>query len=98
MTTPPAMGEGIRHVLIEYAGQSVRIAVEAITHNRLRAVLTSLGIVFGVGSVISMLAVGTGAKQEVLEQMKLLGANNIIITPVVEQEEGKVEEEPPTGR
>jgi putative ABC transport system permease protein len=40
-----------------------------------------------------MLAVGTGAKQEILEQMKLLGANNIIITPVVEQEEGKVEEE-----
>jgi len=81
-----------------YAGQSVRIALEAITHNRLRAVLTSLGIVFGVGSVISMLAVGTGAKQEVLEQMKLLGANNIIITPTVEQEEGKVEEEPATGK
>ena len=78
--------------------QSVRIALEAITHNRLRAVLTSLGIVFGVGSVISMLAVGTGAKQEVLEQMKLLGANNIIITPTVEQEEGKVEEEPATGK
>jgi putative ABC transport system permease protein len=72
--------------------QSIRLAVEAITHNKLRAMLTSLGIVFGVGSVISMLAVGTGAKQEILEQMKLLGVNNIIITPVVEQEEGKVEE------
>ena len=81
-----------------HVAQSVRIALEAITHNRLRAVLTSLGIVFGVGSVISMLAVGTGAKQEVLEQMKLLGANNIIITPTVEQEEGKVEEEPATGK
>ena len=73
--------------------QSARIALEAITHNKLRAVLTSLGIVFGVASVISMLAVGTGAKQEILEQMKLLGANNIIITPIVEQEEGKVEED-----
>jgi putative ABC transport system permease protein len=69
------------------------IALEAITHNKTRAVLTSLGIVFGVGSVISMLAVGTGAKQEILDQMKLLGANNIIITPVIEQEEGVVEEE-----
>jgi putative ABC transport system permease protein len=73
--------------------QSLWIALEAITHNKLRAVLTSLGIVFGVGSVISMLAVGTGAKQEILEQMKLLGANNIIITPIVEQEEGKVAED-----
>jgi len=81
-----------------HVSQSVIIALEAITHNRLRAILTSLGIVFGVGSVISMLAVGTGAKQEVLEQMKLLGANNIIITPTVEQEEGKVEEEPATGK
>jgi putative ABC transport system permease protein len=79
--------------MIQHLSQSIRIAVEAITHNKLRAVLTSLGIVFGVGSVISMLAVGTGAKQEILEQMKLLGTNNIIITPIVEQEEGKVEED-----
>ncbi len=81
------------HTMTEYITQSVQIALEAITHNKLRAALTSLGIVFGVGSVISMLAVGTGAKQEILEQMKLLGANNIIITPIVEQEEGKVEED-----
>lgn len=73
--------------------QSLRIALGAIGHNKLRAGLTSLGIVFGVGSVISMLAVGTGAEQEILEQMKLLGANNIIVTPIVEQEEGKVTDE-----
>ncbi len=72
---------------------NVLSAFEAMTRNKLRSVLTSLGIIFGVGSVISMLAVGTGAKQEVLEQMKLLGANNIIITPVIEQEEGKVAED-----
>jgi putative ABC transport system permease protein len=79
--------------MLAHAAQSARIAIEAIAHNKLRAVLTSLGIVFGVGSVISMLAVGTGAKQEILEQMKLLGTNNIIITPIVEQEEGKVAED-----
>lgn len=67
------------------------IALQAIIHNKLRGILTSLGIVFGVGSVISMLAVGRGAQQEILEQMKLLGTNNIIIIPTVEQEEGKVE-------
>ena len=74
--------------------QSLSIALQAIAHNKLRAVLTSLGIIFGVGSVIAMLAIGTGAKQEILDQMKLLGANNIIITPIVEQQEGNVEEEP----
>ncbi len=79
--------------MMQQIAQSLRIALEAIRHNTLRAVLTSLGIVFGVGSVISMLAVGTGAKQEILDQMKLLGVNNIIITPVIEQEEGKVEED-----
>jgi putative ABC transport system permease protein len=79
--------------IIHHITGSVRIALEAIAHNKLRAVLTSLGIVFGVGSVISMLAVGTGAKQEILEQMKLLGTNNIIITPIVEQEEGKIAED-----
>ncbi len=81
------------HIMLAHITQSLWIAIEAISYNKLRAGLTSLGIVFGVGSVISMLAVGSGAKQEILDQMKLLGANNIIITPIVEQEEGKVAED-----
>jgi putative ABC transport system permease protein len=40
-----------------------------------------------------MLAIGNGAEREILEQMKLLGANNIVITPIVEQKEGKVEKD-----
>src|SRR5258705_6129285 len=67
------------------------IAAEAVAHNKLRASLTSLGILFGVASVIAMLAIGNGAEQEILAQMKLLGANNIVVTPIVEQREGKVE-------
>src|SRR3954470_2027259 len=70
------------------------IAAEAVVHNKLRASLTSLGILFGVASVIAMLAIGNGAEQEILEQMKLLGANNIVITPIVEQKEGKVDSDP----
>ena len=69
------------------------IAAEAVVHNKLRASLTSLGILFGVASVIAMLAIGNGAEQEILEQMKLLGANNIVVTPIVEQKEGKVEKD-----
>ncbi|MEX0609410.1 MAG: ABC transporter permease [Balneolaceae bacterium] len=68
------------------------IAIEAIQRNKLRAFLTSLGIIFGVSSVIAMLAIGTGAQQEVLTQMQLLGTNNVIVQPVVEQREGNVED------
>jgi putative ABC transport system permease protein len=69
------------------------IAAEAVVHNKLRASLTSLGILFGVASVIAMLAIGNGAEQEILAQMKLLGANNIVITPIIEQKEGKNEKD-----
>jgi putative ABC transport system permease protein len=72
---------------------SMRTAVEAVGHNTLRAALTSLGILFGVASVIAMLAIGKGAEAEILEQMKLLGSNNVIITPLVEQKEEKAKDE-----
>ncbi|MHB1223238.1 MAG: ABC transporter permease [Gemmatimonadaceae bacterium] len=78
--------------LAEQVAFSARSAAEAVANNKLRAGLTSLGILFGVASVIAMLAIGKGAEQEILEQMRLLGSNNVIITPIVEQTEGKVEE------
>jgi len=71
---------------------NIQVAVRAILDNKIRAFLTSLGIIFGVASVITMLAIGRGAQSTLLEQMKLLGANNIIVTPNVEQKEGQVEE------
>ena len=77
--------------LVAHIAFSGGIAAEAVVHNKLRASLTSLGILFGVASVIAMLAIGNGAEQEILAQMKLLGANNIVVTPIVEQKEGKVE-------
>lgn len=79
--------------MLDKLSHNIAIAAESMLHNRLRALLTSLGIIFGVGSVISMLAIGNGAQQEILEQIKLLGANNVIITPVVEQTEGAVSDE-----
>jgi putative ABC transport system permease protein len=45
--------------------------------------LTALGIIFGVAAVIAMLAIGKGAKQEIMEQMKMVGVNNILINPVI---------------
>ena len=72
---------------------SMRTAVEAVGHNTLRAALTSLGILFGVASVIAMLAIGKGAEQEILEQMRLLGSNNVVIMPLVEQKEEQAKDE-----
>ncbi|MFW6224534.1 MAG: ABC transporter permease, partial [Bacteroidota bacterium] len=59
----------------------------------LKSVLTALGLIFGVAAVISMLAIGRGAKQEILEQMKLVGVNNILVTPIVEAREENGESE-----
>lgn len=61
----------------------IEIAVESIVSNKLKSILTALGIIFGVAAVIAMLAIGKGAKQEILEQMKMVGVNNILINPVV---------------
>src|SRR5688572_2312807 len=72
---------------------SVRIAMDAVRRNKLRAGLTSLGILFGVASVIAMLAIGNGAEQEILEQMRLLGTNNFVIQPIEEQKEGDAKDE-----
>lgn len=68
------------------------IALEAVIANKVRSILTALGIIFGVAAVIAMLAIGNGAQQEILEQIKLVGVNNIVITPIVEQSEEKIEE------
>lgn len=58
----------------------IRIAVQSVLVNKLRGILTALGVVFGVAAVIAMLAIGTGAKQFILDQMRLIGTNNIVFT------------------
>jgi putative ABC transport system permease protein len=69
------------------------IAVSAVLVNKVRSLLTGLGIIFGVAAVIAMLAIGNGAQKELLEQIKLVGVNNIVVKPVVQQKEEKIEEE-----
>lgn len=56
-----------------------RLALEGIFQNKLRSFLTALGIIFGVGAVIAMLGIGSGAKQSILEQLSLIGANSIVV-------------------
>lgn len=68
---------------------NVIIAAEAIMTNKVKSLLTALGIMFGVSAVISMLAIGKGAQKEVLEQIKMIGVNNIIVTPFDDSEANK---------
>jgi putative ABC transport system permease protein len=67
---------------------SVRIAVRALRVNKLRSSLTMLGIVIGVGAVITMAAVGAGAHARVMEQFQSLGSNMIMIRTGSVQEGG----------
>jgi len=64
------------------------IALEAVFLNKFRSILTALGIIFGVAAVITMMAIGNGAKKEILDQMKLVGVNNILIVPKTEKAKG----------
>ncbi|MCI0549062.1 MAG: ABC transporter permease [Candidatus Rokubacteria bacterium] len=58
-----------------------RIALRALSVNPLRSILTMLGIIIGVGAVITMISVGAGAQARVAEQIRSLGSNLIIILP-----------------
>jgi len=60
---------------------SSRIAIRALRVNKLRSTLTMLGIIIGVGAVIAMVAIGTGAQARVAEQLQALGANMIFVFP-----------------
>lgn len=59
--------------------ENLHMGIEGLKTHLLRSILSMLGIIFGVGAVISMLSIGEGARQETLDQIELLGTNNIII-------------------
>jgi putative ABC transport system permease protein len=58
---------------------SLRIALRALMVNKMRSALTMLGIIIGVGAVIAMIAVGSGAKQRIAEQIASMGSNMLIV-------------------
>jgi putative ABC transport system permease protein len=60
----------------------IKVSVESVLINKLRGMLTALGVIFGVAAVIAMLAIGSGAKKFLLDQMRLIGTNNIVFTHV----------------
>lgn len=61
--------------------ESVQIAVTALLGNKLRSILTMLGIIIGVGAVIAMISIGMGVKQNVTNSIASLGSNMLIVSP-----------------
>src|SRR5581483_11926266 len=62
-------------------GQSLATALEALNANKLRSLLTMLGIIIGVGAVIIMISLGRGASANVAQRLQGLGTNLLTITP-----------------
>ncbi|MCB0283395.1 MAG: ABC transporter permease [Calditrichaeota bacterium] len=59
--------------------EQLRISIEGVVNHKLRSLLTILGIIFGVAAVISMLAIGEGARRKTMSQIQSLGLQNIIV-------------------
>ena len=87
LCTPAASGSGENGEGVEYAShladlrEAARTAVRALRANIFRSILTLLGIVIGVASVISMLAIGDGAKEAVIERISSMGSNLLLVRP-----------------
>lgn len=62
--------------------RTVRLGIRSLMLHKLRAILTTLGVLFGVSSVIAMLAIGEGASAEAQEQIRQLGSQNVILRSV----------------
>lgn len=69
-------------------GNTIKIALNALKRNKFRSFLTMLGIIIGVASVISMLAIGQGSKKSIRDQMSSMGTNLIFAMPGSERRGG----------
>src|SRR6478735_4541403 len=65
--------------MLNFLLETFRLALKNLRLHKLRSLLTALGIIFGVAAVIIMVSIGEGTKQAALEQLRQLGAKNIIV-------------------
>src|SRR5437660_6069778 len=61
--------------------RTIRMAVNALRRNVMRSVLTTLGIIIGVGAVITMMEIGKGSSTAVKQTIASMGANNLLVQP-----------------
>ncbi|MCG1036282.1 ABC transporter permease [Polaribacter sp. DS7-9] len=83
----------IDKILLEKLKSNFQEAFWFIKTNKVRTFLTALGIIFGVASVITMLAIGNGAEKEILSQLELVGVNNIVVTPIPDEKNDNLSED-----
>ncbi|MEK7434069.1 MAG: ABC transporter permease [Cyanobacteriota bacterium] len=77
--------------MLSFLFENLFYALKTLNRHRLRSFLTMLGVIFGVGAVISMLSIGKGAEYEAIQQIKAFGLNNIRINAldITKEEEKK---------
>ena len=81
-----------------WAMELVRDGTRNLLRHKLRSTLTLLGVVFGVGAVVTMLAIGEGAQRTVLKEIEGLGLNNIILDSVQPPEAARDQDNSAAGR
>lgn len=86
---PGSQPKRSRAVSLLQMGRTVHLGIKSLMLRKMRSALTALGIIFGVCSVISMLAIGEGASYEAQQAIKKLGSNNVIIRSVKPPEDNK---------
>jgi macrolide transport system ATP-binding/permease protein len=83
-----ALPDGGRIGFVGDAYESAKMALRALRRNLFRTILTLLGIVIGVGSVVAMLAVGEGATKDVMARINAMGSNQLVIRPGMPNQRG----------
>ncbi|MBD3401709.1 FtsX-like permease family protein [candidate division GN15 bacterium] len=73
-------------------GQILRLSFDSLSAHKLRSFLTMLGVIIGVAAVVSMLSIGEGAEKEIMQEIQVLGINNIIINAKIPEEAADSEE------
>src|SRR5262245_33332937 len=77
--------------------QALRLAFTSLFQNRMRALLTTLGIVIGVGAVITLITLGQGVENYIHDQFQSLGANLLVITSQEPENDTRTRIEPLTN-
>ena len=70
--------------------ESVRVALRALAANKLRGILTMLGVIIGVAAVIALMSLGKGAQAQITEQVQSLGSNLLFVSPGQGRQTGNV--------
>ncbi|MEA2641720.1 MAG: putative transport system permease protein [Chloroflexota bacterium] len=71
-------------------GESIRVALRGLSANKLRGILTMLGVIIGVAAVIALMSIGNGTQAQITSSVQSLGTNLVFITPGQQRQQGNV--------